>query len=222
MLERIFRHDFASVVYGEFSDLSIAPDKSVWQPLSDVRKIMASQNASYIVARPLFESDRALEILAAFDDAFVVWLYRDYRQVVKSMIKKWQDRFFDISLENESDESGSWKLSGLRDQILDELGNDSTTEDQYALYWHARNLSFFEQSLGEEFRVKLLAYDDLVNSTREHIDEIMKSAGQKGIWRGFKTDAHQQSLGVDQAPTFSPKVEKKCNEMMERLASCRK
>jgi len=94
LLERIFRSDLDSVVFGEFSELTIDAKKTVWKSFQGVEDTINAQNSRYAVARPLFESDRAAEILHAFPDSIAVWVFRDPRYVVNSMINKWGEDFF--------------------------------------------------------------------------------------------------------------------------------
>jgi len=69
LLERIFRHDFNSAVFGEFSDLNIDIDRTVWKPFPEVQRHFKMCRASYVVARSLYESGRASEILDFFPHA---------------------------------------------------------------------------------------------------------------------------------------------------------
>ena len=76
-LENIFRHDLDSAVFGEFSELTIAPRKTVLNDRDVVTRIVQFQNAKYAVIRPLFESDRAIELMDWFPNSIGVWLFRD-------------------------------------------------------------------------------------------------------------------------------------------------
>jgi len=151
LLERIFRHDFHSVVFGEFSELSISPRKTVWKPLPEVEKRFESCKSSYIVARTLFESDKAREILSYFSTSAGVWLFRNYRAVVDSMKRKWGTKFFGIVEKVEKDINEEWRLKSVYNQIEEEakLFAESypSIDDIYSLYWLKRNELFFKQKM---------------------------------------------------------------------------
>jgi hypothetical protein len=62
-LERLFRSDPRSTVFGEFSALSVAPDRTVWRPLDEVAQALSASHGAYAVARSLLGSDLALAAL---------------------------------------------------------------------------------------------------------------------------------------------------------------
>lgn len=222
LLEQIFRRDLDSAVFGEFSELAIAPDKTCWRDLSSVRDILFSCNARYTVARPLFESDRAAEILDFFANSAAVWLFRDYRNVVDSMKRKWNDSFFEVSRRNESDASGNWRLADVHCSILNEARQGEaacTVDDVYATYWLKRNELFFQQHLDRSERTILVDYRSLVTDPPGCVDSILKRCGGAGVWDGFKSDAHTRSLNTP-ATAISPPVRERCDSMMDRLQQC--
>jgi hypothetical protein len=221
-LEQVFRRDLDSAVFGEFSELAIAPDKTCWRDLSSVRDILCSCNARYTVARPLFESDRAAEILRYFENSTAAWMFRDYRNVVDSMKRKWNHSFFEISRRNESDRSGNWRLADVYRSILKEArerGTDCTVDDLYAIYWLKRNELFLQQHLERSQRTILLDYRSLVADTRGCVNAIIKRSGGPGVWGGFRSEAHTGSLNTPEV-AISPPVRESCDSMMHRLQQC--
>lgn len=220
LLERIFRHDFNSAVFGEFSDLSIDIDRTVWKPLPEVQRQFNTCRASYVVARPLYESTQANEILNFFPHAVAAWIYRDYRAVVDSMKRKWEDNFFEISRRVESNRDGKWSLQPMVDSIKEEasqiVGKKVTIDDLYALYWLKRNEIFFKQNLERKKNVLCLSYSSLVTYPEKCVGAIIKKAGFRP-WRGFRTDAHTNSLHRDCQVNISKTIQTKCDEMLIRL-----
>ena len=102
-LEHLFRSDPRSTVYGEFSALSTAPDKTVWRPLPEVAAALGSSSGTYTVARSLLFSHRAKEALDAVSPSGAVWMFRDAESVVDSMVRKWGADFRAISERVETD-----------------------------------------------------------------------------------------------------------------------
>lgn len=221
LLERIFRSDLDSAVFGEFSELAILPKRTVLKDLPEVGIALGSCNARYAVVRPLFESDRAAEILNHFPQSIAVWMIRDPRYVVNSMINKWGDNFFEISRSVEAGSDGKWRLERLYESIKTEAkqitGGKESIEDIYALYWYRRNLSIYEAGLNENARILFLNYDQLVNEPKKCIDRIIKQAQGKGVWRYFYTDASPVSMSRNIILTMSPEVEKRCYRLYAEL-----
>ena len=220
MLERMFRHDYRSAVFGEFSDLSIDIDRTAWKLLPEVQRQFNICRASYVVARPLYESIRASEILDFFPHSVAAWIYRDYRAVVDSMKRKWEDKFFEISRRVESNRDGQWGLKPMVDSIKKEalqiVGEKVTIDDLYALYWLKRNEMFFKQNLERKENVICLGYSSLVTSPNKCASLILQRAGL-GLWCDFRTDAHTNSLNRDCQVNISRTIQSKCNKMLDRL-----
>jgi hypothetical protein len=196
-LENIFRQDLDSVVFGEFSQLTISPDKTVLSDLETVHEIVESQNAKYAVIRPLFESDRAADLLNLFPNSVGVWLFRDCPHVVNSMIRKWGGNFFERSREVESDQRGMWRLEetnqslSVAAQIA--VPNDPLAE-MYARFWLARNLIPFHTSLHQDRRMVFMSYHQLVSSPHGNMEKLLKKAGMPGVWQDFNPDADTSGL----------------------------
>ncbi|MFW2439056.1 MAG: sulfotransferase domain-containing protein [Arenicellales bacterium] len=220
LLERIFRSDLSSAVFGEFSKLTINSSSTVLKSLPEIDKELSSCNARYAVVRPLFESDRAVEILQTFPKSKAIWLFRDFSLVVSSMLNKWGDQFFEISRKNETDKHGYWRMESMLDEINEESGACSSIEDKYALYWVKRNAIFFNNDLHNNSQIVCLNYEQLVMKPEYCIDTFMKRSGESGIWNGFKTDAHVRSLKKSVKMNIAPEIVDRCNLMYSRLTKC--
>lgn len=220
LLERIFRHDYRSVVFGEFSELSIGIDRTAWKPLPEVQREFDICRASYVVARSLYESSRVSEILDFFPHSVAVWIYRDCRAVVDSMKRKWEDKFFDISRRVESNRGGEWSLQsmvdGINEEALQIVGKKVAIDDLYALYWLKRNEIFFKQNLDCKKNVLCLGYSSLVSYPDKCVNLILQKASL-GLWRDFRTDVHTRSLYRECQANISRPIQLKCDEMLTRL-----
>lgn len=221
LLERMFRSDLDSAVFGEFSQLTIGQNRTVLKPFTDVENTLASCNARYAVVRPLFESDRVTEILGFFQPSVAVWMFREPRYVVNSMVNKWGNRFFDISRRVESDIEGRWRLQGLYGWIKQEAkrltGGHENIEDLYALYWLKRNEIIDEPGLCQNPQILFLNYERLVSTPEFCIAMIMKRAGGRGVWKHFSTDANLASLNRNVTLTISPEIQKCCDALYHKL-----
>jgi hypothetical protein len=216
-LERIFRSDLDSAVFGEFGELSIHPGVSVWKPFPEVEAILSTCNARYVVARPLFESDRVRQILDHLPGSHAIWLFRDCLHVVDSMISKWGDRFFSLSREKETDAGGAWRLQELADSIERELGTGASVQNRYALYWLKRNEVVFTEGMDSELRFMCLGYEQLVRSPKYCVDTAMRRSGLPGVWRGFKTDTHARSVDKPVKNPIASDLQARCAALYERL-----
>ena len=165
-MERLFRADPRSVVFGEFSALSTKPGATVWRPLPEVADTLSRQPGHYTVARSLFESDRASSVIDAIPGSAAVWVYRDAPSVVRSMVVKWADGFRAVSEHVETGTDGKWRLSSLWDEIEDEAAEATgqarpSIPDVYALYWLRRNECVLEAEPALRGRLTAVSYDRL-------------------------------------------------------------
>ncbi|MFT6443652.1 MAG: hypothetical protein ACJASM_003214 [Salibacteraceae bacterium] len=215
LLERMFRHDLRSVVFGEFSLLTISPDKTVLSPLEEVKEKISKQKAKYAVIRPLFESNRAQEILENIPSSSAVWLFRDYKYVVNSMLNKWGFRFFEVSRKNESDKHGFWRLEKTITEIEKTNNASRSIADYYAMYWYERNCIFFSGNL-EFQKILCLNYVQLVNNPSYCVDTIMKYSGNS-IWSDFSTDANTKSIERQLSTHISTDIAFLCDNLYEKL-----
>jgi hypothetical protein len=224
-LERLFRADPRSVVHGEFSALSIQPDKTVWPPLAQLRKQLETSSGKYVVARSLLASHRASEILDAFPTGRAVWMFRPAEEVVNSMLHKWGGKFEEISRGVETDDDGLWELEALWNRLATQMvqlsdavpGSQDWHRDLYGLYWHARNGAYFDIGLHKDPRISLLSYRSLQTRPADSVGALVRDIGLRPAWisfplttRGPKPEKHRQ-------PRFSAKIQTRCDDLYARL-----
>jgi hypothetical protein len=183
----MFRQDLDSVVFGEFSSLTIGEGKTVLQPPDRIVETISNQNARYAVIRPLFESDRAVELLDLFPKSVGIWLFRDCREVVSSMVRKWGDRFFEISRGVENDQYGHWRLEKTVASILTATAG-APIEEAYAHYWLARNKLAITNGWIDDPRMHFISYSGLISDPAGCVDRVMSRAGFSGVWKGFRAE----------------------------------
>jgi hypothetical protein len=229
-LERLFRSDPRSTVYGEFSVLSIEPEKTFWRPMPDIARTLTSHAGTYAVARSLLFSHRAREALDAVSPSIGVWMFRDAESVVDSMIRKWGPAFRAISERVETDTEGAWQLRGLWDEIereADAIGSqgDGRVRDVYALYWQRRNQSLFEGGLAGDGRMILLDYADLVADPKAAVGRILGKGGVPSARIGFPQRTRNDGRLSRGPEGLSPPVREACDRLLcdlrREAARCR-
>lgn len=202
-LENIFRHDLDSVVFGEFSELTIGGRKTVLTSPNELVRIVNNKNAKYAVIRPLFESDRAVELMNLFPNSIGIWMFRDCSSVVDSMKRKWDKDFFNISKKVESDQENIWRLEKTLSPLNESI-NKLSVDETYAQYWKMRNLIPFEKDYVQDSRLLFLNYKTLALNPKVTISKILDTTKVVSLWKGFKSNARISS--VDK--TIKHKIEK--------------
>jgi hypothetical protein len=223
-VERLFRADPRSRVFGEFSALSITPKHTVWQPPSAMREILAAQPGEYWVIRSLLASHRIIIALDAWPSAAALWIFRDANSVVDSMIRKWGGNFRAISERVETDLSGKWDLRDLWDNIEDEAekiapraSQAKKQRDIYGLFWYYRNRLILDLELPQHPRVSLASYADFTVSSDKRIAHLLKEVGLvPPQWR-YPLSTRKAPIRDNSKPRLSNPLQEKCDALYDAL-----
>lgn len=220
LVENIFRHNLSSAVFGEFSDLSIHSKKTVLSSADRIQAKLLSQNAEYGVIRPLYESDRAFELIKIFPSSVGLWVFRDVDHVVDSMIRKWGGDFFKISERVESDEDGHWRLKEVASELqilIDKGGGDRRAiAEAYGRYWIERNQLPIKLGLHEDSRFLFLDYGHLVSAPKEVINRTLEEINHE-VWSDFTSEANTKSHLRPVDSLLSDETRRKAESVLRRL-----
>lgn len=223
MLTRIFERDRDAKVYGEFSRLS-SHDKYGLR-LNDLNWVAQTlQNIPFplIVLKPLVESQRAIELLNRLADSKVVWLYRDYRDVAASDLRKFGlsngIRNLQPIVRRQRDNWRAERVSpdalNLVDKFYSEVMNPY---DAAALFWLVRNALYFDQSLETHPRALLVKYEDLVTDALPVVQRIYAFLGRPGPDRRAVRFVNVESLSKGRQIKLSAGVADACDRMVKSL-----
>lgn len=224
-LERLFRADPRSCVFSEFSPLSIAPDKTVWQPLDDVIRQLKGAGGGYSVARSLYASHRSQEILDALAGSVGVWVYREAGPVVRSMMQKWGSGFRAISQKVESLPDGAWELDGFWDDVESfaskhsDLPPDQRIADIYGAFWYLRNRSFFDLGLNRDPRITLMSYEALTRDPREALGGVWRELGVDKPNLTFPLQTRRPVAQNSRPSPLSDTMQRMCDDLYQQLRS---
>lgn len=224
-LERLFRADPRSVVHGEYSALSVTPDRTLWMPFAQMHARLAQDEGAYAVVRSLLASHLVSEVLEAWPQASVFWVFRDSASVVDSMMRKWGGDFFEISKRVESAPDGSWDLADLWHDIQAEartLAPEARGEDHirdiYALFWFYRNKLALDFDLAAHPRVVMADYDDITTAPARYLDHGLSLAGVSPVGRRFNLETRSPSKAAKaRKPKASGEIQARCDALYRKL-----
>jgi hypothetical protein len=222
MLTHIFERDPGARVYSEMSVLSSkdSAHRIRLNPLADVKRKLDRSAGRYFVSKPLVESQRARELLAFFPTARILWLYRNYKDVVASSILNFgpESGRQDARAIAES-ESDNWRSQNVSEEIralvLQHYRESMDPNDAAALFWYVRNHFFFEQSLDEV--ACLCQYEELVADPARIMSALYGYIEQPFPGGGFLEKVHARSVGAGKAVVLNPEIEALCAGMLEKL-----
>ena len=201
LVQNIFQRDMQSKVYGEFSKLSSQDREHGMRlnPLDSVRDAIGADRPGLIVLKPLVESQNALKLLDAFENAKVLWMYRDFRDTAVSSINLFGRDAGLNDLKGIIDNRNDWQAEGLGSEIRTVVSENFSPEmdpyDAAALFWFVRNSWLFKQNLDSNSRVMICSYEDLVSKPPETVKRLYDFIGRKFQGEKILPPIYQESAG---------------------------
>ncbi len=189
--------------------------------LEDVRDKINTNHQQFIVIKPLVESQRALEIVDFFPNSKGMWLYRNYRDVVNSMVQKWGEEqgiphLKPILTGNQRNWRSEKLPSNVREEILSLHDQGISQVDAWALFWYARNSLFFSQKLHTDPRFILMKYQKLV-TTPSYLSSALMKLNLSNIDVSNTLNYNTNSVGKGKYIKFSEHVARILEKMMRQL-----
>lgn len=186
-----------------------------------IKGLQEKSKAPVFVLKTLCELELLPQLAQELSPAKTVWIYRDFRDVVNSMLKSFGNQRQQIQRLASGEDTSWWgkglssgSLALLRSLVTPEL----TDADAAALQWYVRNVMFFELQLAQDPDVRLIKYEQLVaepammlNRLLDFVELPVTNKMEKFIFSG--------SIGKQSAPHFSPEVEQLCLSLLKRLDS---
>jgi hypothetical protein len=224
MLLDIFDKDFHALVYRDISVLTSedGPAGLRLNSLDSVHAQFAACRARLAVAKPIVESQRAVQILDRFPHSRGLWIYRDFRDVASSDLRLFGIRNGINNLrpivEGTPDNWRSEDVSAaVRETIRGFFALDMNPYDAAALFWYARNAIFFEQNLHQHERVAMLEYEAFVQEPDEGMRRIYSWIGRPFPGERLTSDVYRSSVGRSRDLGLSEPVADLCESLLERL-----
>ena len=223
LILRIFENDLNTKTFAEHSILSSKDEYKIrLNPLHLLKKDIQKFRASFIVLKPLVESQNVLKLLEYFDNSKALWMYRDFRDVAASNLN-----YFSINngiknlrpiVENDISNWISEKVSkNVREIILSHFSENMNPYDAAVLFWYTRNCLYFELGLDQNPNILLCKYEDLTARPVHIVKAIYRNLNQNYPGAKIHKEIHSKSLNRGQKINLSPKVEKLANGLLDKL-----
>lgn len=223
LLTEIFQKDLNTKVFGEFSQLSNKDTSRIrLNPLNEVGNLFKKCPARILVVKPIVESQNALKLLNYFNNASIIWIYRNYKDVALSNINKFgsNNGYNDLRPIYYNDKK-NWRSENLakniREVIIKYFSEKIKPYDAAALFWYVRNNFFIDLNLKSHNRVLLTKYEDLVTGPAHVLRKIYNF--NKIDYPGDKivSDVHSNSINKGKNIQLSFEIEEICNNLLKKL-----
>lgn len=187
-----------------------------------IRGLVEKSRASHVVFKSLADSSRAVELLQLFPSAKVVWIFRNYQDVVNSAMKKWTEHNKYLSYILHEPEKAGWRATNLTSSLLELIrfhyDRDISDTSARALIWYVRNSMFFEQSLDTNSRACLVRYEDLTRLPETEFERIFRFLDLP-LSDSFYGRVSTKSIRRDEAPVIDAAITGICDELQQKLIS---
>jgi len=223
LMQRIFERDLRAKVYGEFSKLtSCGYDKIRLNPLPHVKKELDKDRVPIVVLKPLVETQNSTELLGFFENAKALWLYRNYKDVASSNLRRFglSNGIKDLRFIIENVQ-GDWrheKLSKKVKNIISEhFAEDMNPYDAAALFWYARNSYFFDLGFSEHDNIRMCKYEELVREPAAMLRGIYNFVSVPFPGDRIVAEVRTSPVGKGSAIALSPEIESICSELLHEM-----
>jgi hypothetical protein len=230
MLTNCFRRDFRSKVYGE---RGLAGQSLRLRPYDEIEQIIAQERATLLVAKPIVESQHALKLLSHFSESKAIWMYRDYRDVARSSLRKHGPQSTMRNLRpiatlgrgepetGRPDDGHSWASEAISDRtrklVARYFAEDMPIVEAKALFWYIRNMLYFEQQLDEHPRVTLCKYEEIVADPVRVMTTIYRFLGIQYPGDYIAGNIHRRSVGLGKQLEIKEEIEHLCKYLLNRM-----
>lgn len=212
-------------VFGEFSILSNkGVDKIRLNALEEVVGIFENSHAPLIVFKPLVESQNAKQLLNTIPKSNVLWVYRNYKDVAASDVKKFsktagRGNILPIINNDHSNWRGEHVSEEARSVIKSMYSDKLSPQDCACLFWYARNVLFYEQALESNERVYIWPYEDFIGSPQTMFSQLMASLDLPKPKNEIFQDIYNDSVNSSSDLEISKDINDLCANLLERLNS---
>ncbi len=186
-----------------------------------IRPAIDSCRAPVLLMKPILNSFEASNLLSEYDQAKAIWIFRNYKDMAASSVKKFESRVSGyIKKIVELGTGNNWVSSGIPDDTLKKLRGIDTSgfnnHDWMCLIWWSVNLTVFKDKLYKNKRFLLLNYDRMVHNPNLYFKKVYDFIG---ISRRLKdlNYIHSKSIGKGSSIKIQPIVNKMCLELSKDL-----
>ena len=190
------------------------------KPLPEVIENLHSFREPLIIAKPLVESHNARKILAEIPQAKGLWMFRNYKDVIASNVKRFSTQVEGLRMAI-TGEPASWRSEMLSKKALaickKYYDPEMKKADAAALGWYSINSNFFELELDKNPKVRLVNYDDFVKDPEREMKKIYKFLDFPYPKKSITKEVDKQSVSLGKKTKIILDIEILCKNLYERL-----
>lgn len=213
--------DWRTDVFHEWDQRAF--DRYRMRSLEEVTARINASASRRIVIKALLEADSLPLMLERFAPARALWMLRDYRDSVNSMLSTFPGAgLHQIQCLRVARDGAGWRSRGMTEATYEVLlahdRDDLTDAEGHALFWWYRNRLFFDRDLDRDPRVALMRYEDLARDPHTHCARLCALAGIEATAH-MRRMPHPGSIGKRQPPPLASGIQRLCDDISAQLGA---
>jgi len=193
-------------------------------PLPIVKNQLENVQAPLIILKPIVESHRTVELLNHFENSRAIWIYRNYKDVAVSNIRRFgeQNPISDLAAVI-GGAANNWRAESVPPDVEEFLrthfSSEMASQDAAVLFWYMRNRLFFDLELEKNPKVILCRYESLAKHPQCVMPKLYDFLGQKYPGRYIYKYTHSHSIKKGRDLTLDPEINNTAVSLLQRLDS---
>lgn len=218
MMMNVLERSLDTDVYHETNPIAFCKYKM--REMDIIRKLIACSPSPCVVFKALFESHDVRRMIEKVPNAQVIWMLREYNDVVNSMIAQFSNMAEQIKRVAADKTGDRWERKGMSNETYTTVRNlvHSGIDDASAsaLQWYYRNILYLEQQLHKNHSVILVKYEDIVLYPEDEFKSLFEFLGLKFQARVCKR-IFSSSIRRNLPPKIDPAIRVLCDELMAKF-----
>lgn len=185
-----------------------------------IRGLLAQSRGQIFTIKALCEVQDLTELMAEFEPAKAIWIFRRYEDVVNSMLRSFGNMDQQVIRLADDPDSEAWLGKGMSAETHAVLRRtvrpDISLASASALQWYIRNMLFFEQHFQVNKTVLPVIYEDLVRDPVKELKRVFEFAGIQYSDR-IARNIHAASVGKRQPMPVDKEISDLCSALQQRI-----
>lgn len=185
-----------------------------------IRSLADRSRAPVFAIKSLCELDRLPRLLNEFQPSQLIWIVRDYRDMINSALVSFPSLPGSVEKIYHDRSAAGWRSKGMSDDTYEQIrrlyrpGMDAPSA--VALFWYMRNVLFFENGFDRDPRVALTQYEQLVTDPDRELRRVFDFLGLD--YSPFVSrHVFASSIRRREAPSLDPAIDALCADLLSRF-----
>lgn len=189
-----------------------------------IQDLARRSSAPVFVIKSLCELDRLHGLMNQFQPSKMVWIVRDYVDMVNSALVSFPSLPKSMARIYDDRTASDWRSRGMSDDtygLIRELyrpGMDDASA--VALFWYMRNVLFFEMGFDQDSNVALTLYETLVTEPNEELRAVFEFL-ELEYSSYISRHVFASSIRRRPPPGIDPAIDRLCAQLHERFKTLR-